>query len=56
MLAAGGLAYTAGAVIYAAQRPNPVPSVFGYHELFHTLVVVALALQYFVVAFCVLPA
>lgn len=56
LLAGGGLAYTAGAVIYAMQKPNPVPNVFGYHEVFHLLVVVAIALQYSVVAFFVLPA
>lgn len=56
LLGVGGLAYTAGAVIYAAQKPNPVPSVFGYHEVFHVLVVIALALQYLVVAAYVLPA
>lgn len=56
LLAAGGVAYTAGAVIYAMQRPNLVPNVFGYHELFHALVVVAIALQYSVIAFFVLPA
>lgn len=53
LLAAGGVAYTAGAIIYAMQRPNPVPNVFGYHEVFHALVVVAIALQYAVVAFWV---
>ena len=37
----GGLAYTAGAVIYGLKRPNPVPGVFGFHEIFHTLTVVA---------------
>ncbi len=37
----GGLAYTAGAVIYGMKRPNPVPGVFGFHEIFHTLTVVA---------------
>jgi hemolysin III len=50
----GGLLYTTGAVIYATRRPDPVPTVFGYHELFHLLVVVAAALQYAVVAFWVL--
>lgn len=55
LLAAGGVAYTAGAVIYAMQKPNPVPNVFGYHEVFHLLVVIAIALQYSVVAFYVLP-
>jgi hemolysin III len=47
LLAAGGVAYTAGAVIYARRRPDPRPAVFGYHELFHVLVVVA-ALAHFV--------
>lgn len=56
LLAAGGIAYTAGAVIYALQKPNPVQGVFGYHEVFHLLVVVAIALQYSVIAFWVLPA
>ena len=55
LVAAGGLLYTAGAVIYAARRPNPLPGVFGYHEVFHVLVIAAAALQYAVVAFFVLP-
>jgi hemolysin III len=55
MVAAGGLLYTAGAVVYARQRPDPVPTVFGYHEIFHALVILAAALQYAVVAFWVLP-
>jgi hemolysin III len=55
LLAAGGIAYTAGAVIYAMQKPSPVPGVFGYHEVFHLLVVIAIALQYSVIAFYVLP-
>ena len=53
MLALGGIAYTAGAIIYAMHRPNPVPGVFGYHEVFHLLVVIAIALQYSVIAFYV---
>jgi len=56
MVAAGGLLYTAGALVYAFKRPDPVPAVFGYHEVFHVLVIVAAALQYAVVAFYVLPA
>lgn len=51
----GGLLYTAGAVIYARKRPDPFPAVFGYHELFHALVVAAVAAQYAAVAFFVLP-
>ena len=41
LLAVGGGLYTVGAVIYALKRPNPWPAVFGYHEVFHTLVVAA---------------
>jgi hemolysin III len=54
LIAIGGAFYTAGAVIYALKRPDPVPSVFGYHELFHTLVVAAAACQYVGVALFVL--
>ena len=55
LVAAGGALYTAGAVIYALKRPDPAPAVFGYHEIFHVLVIAAAALQYVVVAFYVLP-
>ena len=55
LLVGGGLVYTAGAVVYARRRPDPVPDVFGYHELFHALVIVAVACQYAAVAFFVLP-
>jgi len=54
-LAAGGLLYTVGAVVYASGRPNPWPRVFGYHEVFHALVILAAALHYAVIAFAVLP-
>ena len=54
-LATGGLLYVIGAVIYASGRPNPVPSVFGYHEVFHTFVLAAAGLHYAVIAFAVLP-
>ena len=55
LLAGGGVAYTAGAVIYALRKPDPAPLVFGYHEIFHALVVIAIALQYAAIAFYVLP-
>jgi hemolysin III len=41
LLAAGGIAYTVGAVFYALQRPNPWPTVFGHHEFFHACTLVA---------------
>jgi hemolysin III len=56
LVAAGGLLYTAGAVVYATQRPNPSPRVFGYHEVFHALVILAAAAQFAAIAFYALPA
>jgi hemolysin III len=50
LLAAGGVLYTGGAVVYARGRPDPYPAVFGYHELFHALVIAAAACQYAAVA------
>lgn len=55
MVAGGGVLYTLGALVYATQRPDPSPRVFGYHEVFHVLVIAAAALQYAVVAFWVMP-
>ena len=55
MVAAGGVLYTLGAVVYALRRPDPVPAVFGYHEVFHALVIAAAGIQYGVIAFSVLP-
>jgi hemolysin III len=54
LLAAGGVAYTAGAIVYARRRPDPVPQVFGYHELFHALTLVAVSCQYVAIAFFVI--
>lgn len=54
LLLVGGMLYTLGAVVYACRRPDPVPAVFGYHELFHALVIAAAACQYAVVASFVL--
>ena len=55
LVVVGGIAYTAGALVYALRRPDPVPDVFGYHEVFHALVIVAVACQYSAIAFYVLP-
>ncbi len=56
LLALGGALYTAGAVVYARRRPDPRPEVFGYHEIFHVLVIAAAAVQYAAVAIYALPA
>ena len=55
LLVAGGVAYTVGALVYVRRRPDPFPHAFGYHEIFHALVIVAVACQYMSVAFFVLP-
>lgn len=39
LIATGGILYTVGAVVYATKRPDPVPAKFGYHEVFHLLVI-----------------
>ena len=55
LLLAGGLAYSAGAVVYALKKPNPAPGVFGYHEVFHACTIVGAVLHYVVIAGFVLP-
>ncbi|HST25539.1 MAG TPA: hemolysin III family protein [Gaiellaceae bacterium] len=55
LVLASGICYTLGGLVYARRRPDPFPTVFGYHELFHALVVAAVAVQYTVVAAFVLP-
>jgi hemolysin III len=55
LVAIGGLLYTAGAVVYAVQRPNPNPAIFGYHEVFHLFVIAAAMVQYAAIAFFALP-
>ncbi|MDP9335850.1 MAG: hemolysin III family protein [Actinomycetota bacterium] len=41
LLLLGGVVYSLGAVVYSTRRPDPVPAVFGYHEVFHALVIAA---------------
>jgi hemolysin III len=55
LLLAGGLAYSAGAAVYALKKPNPVPGVFGYHEVFHACTIVGAVLHFVVIAGFVLP-
>jgi hemolysin III len=54
LLGVGGLAYTAGAIVYARRKPDPLPAVFGYHELFHALTIFAVACQYVAIAFFII--
>jgi hemolysin III len=55
LVIAGGVLYTVGATVYIRRRPDPVPRVFGYHELFHVLTLGATACLYVSIAFFVLP-
>jgi hemolysin III len=55
LLGVGGVLYTIGAVVYATKRPNPWPSTFGFHEVFHTLVIAAAAVQFIALAGWVFP-
>ncbi|MCB4205017.1 hemolysin III family protein [Deferribacterales bacterium Es71-Z0220] len=50
-LAAGGLFYTVGAVIYALKRPNPVPGMFGFHEIWHIFVILGTSAHYISIYF-----
>jgi hemolysin III len=50
LVIAGGAAYTVGAAIYAARWPDPWPAVFGYHEVFHVLIIVGCACHFVAVA------
>ena len=56
LLGAGGLLYSVGAIVYATQRPDPWPETFGFHEVFHALVIMAAAAQYVAIVGWVLPA
>ena len=55
LLAVGGVLYTVGAVVYAFKRPNPWPRVFGFHEVFHALVVAAAIAHFVAMAGWVVP-
>ncbi len=55
LIVAGGLVYSAGAAVYALRRPDPVPAVFGYHEVFHLLVIVGVAAHFLAISLFALP-
>jgi hemolysin III len=55
LLLLGGIAYSVGAVVYARKRPDPWPSVFGYHEVFHSFTIMGSASHFLAVAVYLLP-
>ena len=54
-LAAGGVFYSVGAIVYARKRPDPYPNVFGYHELWHLFVLVGSSCHFVLMLVFVLP-
>ena len=55
LIGIGGAAYSVGAIVYARKKPDPIPHVLGYHEVFHLLTILAAGCFYGVIAFYVLP-
>jgi hemolysin III len=55
LLVVGGLVYSAGAAIYALRRPDPAPATFGYHEVFHLLVIAGVAAHFLAISLYALP-
>lgn len=55
LLLVGGIFYSAGAVVYARKRPDPVPAIFGYHEVFHALTIAAAIAHFASVCLVLLP-
>ena len=55
LLLLGGLVYTLGAIFYAIKRPNPLPGILGYHELFHIAVLIGALMHYIAIVAFVLP-
>jgi hemolysin III len=55
LIVAGGLVYSAGAAVYAMRRPDPVPAVFGYHEVFHVLVIAGVAAHFLAISLFAVP-
>ena len=55
LIGIGGLLYSGGACIYALKRPDPWPRVFGFHEIFHALVIAAALVHFVAIAGWVIP-
>lgn len=51
----GGALYVAGAIVYGLQRPDPIPAVFGYHEIFHSFVIAGAAVHFVTIAVYIIP-
>ena len=56
LMVSGGLLYTAGAIVFATKRPDPAPSTFGYHEIWHAFMVAAACCHYAMILLLLRPA
>jgi hemolysin III len=56
LIVGGGIAYSIGAIIYALKRPNPVPGAFGFHDIFHLMILAGAVLHYLPVYMAVMAA
>ena len=54
-LLGGGIIYSIGALLYALKKPNPVPGIFGFHEIFHLLILAGAILHYIVISIALTP-
>ena len=55
LIAGGGVLYSLGALVYATRRPDPWPHTFGFHEVFHALVIAAATAHFVAMAGWVIP-
>ncbi len=55
LMVTGGLLYTAGAIVFATKRPDPAPSTFGYHEIWHAFMVAAAGCHYAMILLILRP-
>jgi hemolysin III len=55
LIVAGGLSYSAGAAVYGLRRPDPAPAVFGYHGVFHLLVIAGVTAHFLAISLFALP-
>jgi hemolysin III len=55
LMVTGGLLYTAGAIVFATRKPDPAPSTFGYHEIWHAFMVAAACCHYAMILLIILP-
>jgi hemolysin III len=55
LMTLGGVLYILGAIVYGLQRPDPIPAVFGYHEIFHAFVIAGAGVHFLTIAFYIIP-